>query len=127
MIRLWNVPGAVSTCKRALAVRRTAGEAEALIGDAEVNLGFAFFFEGRLLRARRLIATGLERLEQAQNWTFAAGALKKLGLVYCRSWRRAQGLEELRRAYVIAQEHGIDGQRHQIEKLYRQYSGKEIG
>lgn len=125
LLALWHVPDAVSAYDRALAIRRTASD-PGLIGEAEVNLGFACFFEGRLWRAEHLLASGLERLEQARNWTFASSALKKLGMVYCHSWRRKQGLETLLKAWTIAREHGIEGQRHQIEQLYSRYSGRQI-
>jgi len=82
-LRLGKRIAAIRTFRRALRIRRANREDPGRIGEAETHLGFAYLSVFFCWSARRLLRSGVQKLEQHRPDGFLVTAIKKLGYCYC--------------------------------------------
>lgn len=119
LLSLGHVYAAVKDSELALQLLKEANEDLGRIGEAETDLGFAYFFIGRKKKAQSFLENGIEKLRNSDRVTFTAKAMKKLILFYGLTLQRRHAQAAYNEAYKYAQEHEINDQLQQLETLAR--------
>ena len=98
-------------------MRITSGKNIGEIGEAEVELGMAYFRLANFLKARELIETGISNLMQSNRPQFLVRALRKACFFYAYTFQKQKALNALEKAIHIAKENELQGQLRQLKNL----------
>lgn len=110
---------AIPLLERSLHLREEAALGASSVGEAKVDLGYAYYFEGRRREGERLIAEGLGELERSGSPGFLASAKRKVAHVYARGWALRKALHELVELKDLVDTYGLNDQGREIRWISR--------
>jgi tetratricopeptide (TPR) repeat protein len=110
LLELGETPRAVDIFERNLRLREEAGLGPSSIGEAKVDLGYAYFLSGRRRDAEPFLLHGLDELKREAAPGFIARAQKKLAKFYASRGALRKAAEQLVEARDLCERHGIRDQ-----------------
>lgn len=110
---------AIPLLERSLHLREEAALGASSVGEAKVDLGYAYHLAGRRREGERLIAEGLAELERHGSPGFLARAKRKVAHVYTRSWAFGKALHELVELKDLVETYGLNDQGREIRWMSR--------
>jgi hypothetical protein len=105
---------AIPLLERSLHLREEAALGPSSVGEAKVDLGYAYYLAGRRREGERLIADGLAELERHGPPGFLARAKRKAARVYTRGWALGKALRELVEVKDLVDTYGLNDQGREI-------------
>ncbi len=105
---------AIALLERSLHLREEASLDESSVGEAKVDLGYAYCLASRRRDGERLIAGGLYDLERHGSPGFLARAKRKAARVYIRGWALGKALRELVGVKDLVDTYGLNDQGREV-------------
>lgn len=118
-LSFFRIGRAVADYERVVRLRQEAGETPNRIGEAEADLGMAYFWQGKIHKARNLLEAGVAKLESSGDIPFTIRALRKLCLFHILTFKRKEASAIYDRANALASKHEVGGQTLQLNTLRR--------
>jgi hypothetical protein len=112
-----RVVEAVPLLERSLHLREEASLGPASVGEAEVDLGYAYYVTGRRREGEHLMAEGLADLERHGSPGFLARAKRKVARVYWKGWDLRKALAELVDVKALVDTYGLNDQGREVRWL----------
>jgi len=110
---------AIPLLERSLRLRDDAGLGRSAIGEAKVDLGYAYSLEGRRREGERLLEDGLADLEGHGAPDFLARAKRKVARVHIRGWAFRDALRELLDVKDLVETYGLNDQGGEVRWISR--------
>jgi len=110
---------AIPLLERSLHLREDAALGAASVGEAKVDLGYAYYLYGRRREGERLIAEGLGELERHGSPGFLARAKRKVARIYMRGLAFGKALHELVEVKDLVDTYDLNDQGREVRWMSR--------
>jgi tetratricopeptide (TPR) repeat protein len=117
LLELGQTARAVDLFELNLRLRQDAGLGAASVGEAKVDLGYAYFLSGRKREAEPLLFGGLEDLKREATPGFIVRAQKKVAKFYASRGAMRKAAKHLVEARDLCEKHGIRDQLRDLRLL----------
>jgi hypothetical protein len=114
-----RVAEAIPLLQRSLHLREEAGLGASSVGEAKVDLGYAYYLVGKRREGERLIAVGLDELERHGSPGFLARAKRKAARVYTRGLAFGKALHELVEVKDLVAAYDLNDQGREVRWISR--------